>query len=133
MCGEYLIVDAHNSDMNRLAILRVVTGRQWSLAVLVFFTNDPDTGFAVECIREGASDFIILPIEPRNLLYHIQAALTKSSRHWIFNSWSRRIESRHAGLTTHEEQVMKLLVLGKHTKPISSDLSVSVKTIENHR
>lgn len=98
-----------------------------SAAAIIFMTAWPKTSDAVDAIRDlGGLDYLEKPLDTERLLHAVSEGLT----------WSR---SRHSALarighlSPRERQVFDLMVRGKSNKMIAMALSVSVKTVEDHR
>jgi two-component system CheB/CheR fusion protein len=49
------------------------------------------------------------------------------------SAWREAAVTRISGLTPRERQVMDLVIAGRPNKIIAADLSVSQRTVENHR
>ena len=94
----------------------------------------------VEQIRKGmkigADDYITKPFSIDELLESIKARLTRFDR--IRKSISKgssytKITNQYAVLTPSEKRIIKLVASGTSTREISQQLSISEKTVENHR
>jgi FixJ family two-component response regulator len=94
---------------------------------IVFMTAWPSTAHAVDSIRvHGGVDYLEKPIDEERLLASIRDGLDWSRR-------AREFAARTSTLTSRERQVLELLVRGYSTKAIASELSISARTIDDHR
>ncbi|WP_404310841.1 response regulator transcription factor [Neorhodopirellula lusitana] len=87
----------------------------------------------VRAIKSGAMDFIEKPFQHDLLVNRVCCALEEDKRrrwrHSIRNSVRKRIDS----LSPREHQVLSLVMSGRLSKQIASQLEISVKTVEAHR
>lgn len=100
---------------------------------LIIVTGYAEVSAAVEAMKQGAYDFVEKPINGHQFLEKIQAALTLSrSLHRQRLQQSARV-ARLSLLTPKEQEVLELVLSGLSSKDIASQLSLSVRTVENHR
>ena len=94
---------------------------------IIFMTAWPTVSSAVDSIRRhGGVDYLEKPIDEPRLLAAIDEGV----------AWSRRRRAqleRTARLTPRERDVFALLVRGLSSKAIAAELSLSPKTVEDHR
>jgi FixJ family two-component response regulator len=94
---------------------------------IIFMTAWPTTSSAVDSVRRyGGLDYLEKPIDEGRLL----AAVAEGAR------WSRQRRgalARLAPLTPREREVLHCLAQGMSNKMVAAALSLSPKTIEDHR
>jgi two-component system CheB/CheR fusion protein len=84
-------------------------------------------------MKSGASDFIEKPIGPSELLASVERALEQSRDSSKLLAWRESAANHVASLTPRQRQVMELVLAGRPSKNIAADLSISRRTVENHR
>lgn len=96
-------------------------------AAFIFMTAWPSIDSAVEAIRShGGLDYITKPLEEDRLLRAVEDGV----------AWSKDIRSKRQrlkDLSPREIEVMDLLVRGRSNKQAAAELSLSARTIEDHR
>ena len=97
---------------------------------IVFLSGHGDIPMAVRTIKRGAWDFLQKPVDDRNLLAAIDAAL---SGELPFDSPPRALPPAVAALSKREREVLDLILDGRQTRGIAEALFISVKTVEFHR
>lgn len=94
---------------------------------LVFMTAWPTTAHAVDAVRRhGGLDYLEKPIDEPRLVTAVAEGLEWSARR-------RRTVAATASLTRREHDVFELLVRGHSNKEIADRLSISARTVEDHR
>jgi FixJ family two-component response regulator len=94
---------------------------------IIFMTAWPTVSSAVDAVRRyGGLDYLEKPVDEQRLLAAVGEGV----------AWSRRRRAqleRTARLTPREQDVFALLVRGLSSKAIAAELSLSPKTVEDHR
>jgi FixJ family two-component response regulator len=94
---------------------------------IIFMTAWPTVSSAVDAVRRyGGLDYLEKPVDEQRLLAAVNEGV----------AWSRRRRAqleRTARLTPREQDVFALLVRGLSSKAIAAELSLSPKTVEDHR
>jgi FixJ family two-component response regulator len=94
---------------------------------LVFMTAWPTTTHAVDAVRRhGGLDYLEKPIDEARLLAAVREGLAWSAR-------ERRIAALTGQFTRRERQVFDLLIRGHSNKEIAERLTISARTVEDHR
>ena len=96
---------------------------------IIFLTGHGDVDMAVKALRKGAYHFLQKPVDTDELVRTIRECLEKTRRGLTAE------EAREAIglLTPRERQIAKLLLQGVPNHGIAERLSLSVRTVENHR
>jgi len=110
---------------------------------VVILSMHADLRFVTECLRAGASGYLLKESAFQQLVQAVHAAmagqLVLSDK--ISDALARdyvRVTARDGSsafvvLSARERQVLQLLAEGRSTRDIAADLNVSIKTIETHR
>ena len=84
-------------------------------------------------MKAGAIDFLAKPFNDQVLLEVINKAIRIDKEYRAKHVHNNQILERAALLSQRERQVMCQIVAGKLNKVISSELDISLKTVEAHR
>src|ERR1700690_911037 len=104
-----------------------------SLFPVVIMTGHGDVPLAVEAMKLGAMDFLEKPFEDDRLIGMIEAALKQAALGVKSEAVTLEIQSRIAGLSPREHQVMDGLIAGLSNKLIAREYDISPRTIEVYR
>ena len=127
-----LLVDAVMPGMGGLELLRRLESGNRPLKTIVM-TGHGDIAMAVMAMKAGAADYIAKPIESSELLVLVAHALSPQEK--VDPDCIRRCDAirRIAGLTPREHQILDLLLAGHSNKVVAYLLTISQRTVENHR
>lgn len=110
--------------------------------ILLFLTMHEEEGLLHEALRTGASGYVIKRAEESEILRAIQAAIrgdiyvhpamTRALLQQAVTT-ERRNVSPVSPLTRREIEVLRLLAKGNTNRQIAGLLSLSMRTVENHR
>lgn len=127
-----LIVDLCLPGMDGIDLVERLAAGRWNLPVVVI-SGHANVPIAVRAMEAGAVSVIQKPVAATRLLEVVERAVERG-REWAKASARREIAARRTGaLTPRERQVMDLVVAGHANKEIAWRLSLSQRTIENHR
>ena len=137
--GEFncLVIDVRIPGMSGLELFEELGRRSRSgpdyLPPVLFLTGHGDIPMVVQALKQGASDFLEKPADPRTLLDAVARALVadRSAREAHMSRASLLEEI--AGLTPREREVLTEMVSGFLSKQIADHLRISTKTVEAHR
>lgn len=76
---DLVYLDIRMPDMNGLEVLKAIHSRFPELDV-VLFTAQPDMNSAVEALRQGATDYLLKPLQPQTLIERTQAILARKEK-----------------------------------------------------
>lgn len=108
---------------------------------IVFLSNLAQKDFVSKVMKTGAQGYVLKSDTPKDLLL----AVTKATRGSVYLSSSlskfsdeaakstKSKDVREKRLTKREQEVLKLIAQDLTNKEIANRLSLSIKTIENHR
>jgi FixJ family two-component response regulator len=100
---------------------------------IVFFTGQGEIPLATEALRAGAIDFLPKPCNTQLLLNRIREALDRHKTIRQRRASAADVKQRMANLTAREREIMQLLAAGDSPKKIAAQLSICIKTVDNHR
>jgi FixJ family two-component response regulator len=127
-----LVLDVRMARMSGIALqanLRAMGAR----IPIVFISGHGDIATAVNAIKDGAVDFVQKPYHEQQLLDAINEALRRDVAQRAPASRADALAKRVAALTGREREVMELALKGMPSKLIAKELSISHRTVEQHR
>jgi len=127
-----LLLDVRMPEISGLDLQQILIKDEIKIPVIII-TGHGDVPMAVRAMKEGAVDFIEKPFHDQYLLDSVAKALTKSIEIQQRQNDQIKFNERASRLSPRERQVMEVLVAGKHTKEIASELGISPKTVDVHR
>jgi two-component system, LuxR family, response regulator FixJ len=127
-----VLLDMRMSGMDGLQLQAQLLKRGVRMPV-IFLTGHGDVPSAVQAIADGAVDFLEKPCDEHRLLASIERALGKVSEQEVVGQEEKEFRARLGALSLREREVMSLLVVGKSTKHIATQLRVSVQAVDKHR
>jgi two-component system CheB/CheR fusion protein len=130
--GDCLLIDAYLPGMNGIELLTRLREAGHLLPAIVI-TGNSDVAMAVRAMKAGAADFIEKPVGADDLLASIRRALDRSNDSGKVVAWQADAAAHLAALTPRQRQIMQLVLAGHPSKNIAADLSISQRTVENHR
>jgi FixJ family two-component response regulator len=127
-----LVLDLQLPEMSGLELQRKLSeaGCQLPFLIISGYGEIPDVTMAM---RQGAIDFLAKPFTASIFLERVQESLLKDSAE---REQRERLASTRAKLDTlslRENEVLELILDGRLTKQIATQLGISAKTVENHR
>jgi FixJ family two-component response regulator len=126
-----LILECDLEDGSGLGLQRELAAGG-DLLPLVFLAANPDVPTAVSALKAGATDFLLKPVEPAELVRAVQGALARARRYRTVQE-AAAVGRRLQLLTAREREVLELVIAGHSTKQISARLGRVAKTVEFHR
>ena len=127
-----LILDVRMPGMSGLQLQDELALRHIQLPI-IFLTGFADIPMAVGAIRKGALDLITKPVNGAVLLARVHSALETNRLQREASAARALFEARLLKLTQREREVLVLALSSMPNKTISSELGISVRTIEGHR
>lgn len=127
-----ILLDMRMSGMSGREVFAALRSRSARQPV-VFLTGHGDIALAVECLKEGAADFIEKPFCPADLVERIRAVLARAKAQAEVESEAAALRAGLASLSPREAEVLAMLVEGWQNKEIADRLAITIRTVEAHR
>ena len=127
-----LVLDLTMPGLNGLELQHELVERGGAPAI-VFVSGNADVPASVEAMKGGAVEFLVKPVDAKELVGAVQSAMEKDRARRDERAARREIAARMARLTPREQQVLRGVVSGKLNKQIAFDLGAAEKTIKVHR
>jgi two-component system, LuxR family, response regulator FixJ len=99
----------------------------------IIVSGHGDISLAVQAMRLGAVDFIEKPFHHQRLLDCVQKGVERDLAERRHRAGQADTQAHLDSLTAREREVLDLVVTGKLSKKIASELGISTKTVEVHR
>jgi len=100
---------------------------------VIFITGHADVPMTVKAMKSGAVEFLTKPFRDQDLLDVIQRSLTRDRAIREKHKQLAELQSRYAGLSAREREVMSLVVSGMLNKQIAAELGTSETTVKIQR
>ncbi|HEX6704444.1 MAG TPA: response regulator [Albitalea sp.] len=132
-----LVIDVRIPGMSGLELFEELSRRTRSkqayLPPVLFLSGHGDIPMVVQALKQGASDFLEKPADPRTLLDAVGKALAADRRARSDHESRESLLQEIAELTPREREVLTEMVAGFLSKQIADHLRISTKTVEAHR
>ena len=113
--------------------LQTALGEKGSILPIIFLTGHGDVSKSVQAMKGGAFDFLTKPVNAKNLLPAIHAAIEKDAVARQEQARLSEICARLDTLTPREREVLEHVVAGQLNKQIADDLGITEATVKMHR
>jgi FixJ family two-component response regulator len=127
-----LVLDVAMPTLNGLELQHILA-EAGSLLPIIFLTGEGDIPKTVQAMKHGASDFLTKPVNDKDLLAAVRAAVAKHSARRQVEAQLLEIRARLATLTPREREVLEYVIAGKLNKQIAGDLGTVEQTVKVHR
>jgi FixJ family two-component response regulator len=129
---DCIIADVRMPRMSGLDLVQHLKSR-CSIHPIILITGHGDIDMAVAAVKAGACDFIEKPFDESRLLASVRDAVEKGRQRMNDRADLEQMQARFELLSRRQRQVMELAAAGLSNKEIGAKLSISPKTVENHR
>lgn len=138
---DVLFLDLTMPGMSGFEALAQINESQPKVRVVILSMHET-AEHVLRALKLGASGYMLKDVFPDELAQAIRAVNKGDT--WLSSAISKTVVACYLGRSDHEEavlpqlttrqsQVLKMIAEGHSTKQISSDLNLSIKTIETYR
>jgi FixJ family two-component response regulator len=127
-----LVLDLAMPGFNGLQ-LQTALGEKGSVLPIIFLSGHGDVSKSVQAMKGGAFDFLTKPVNAKNLLPAIRAAIERNAVARREQADLSEIRARLDTLTPRERELLEHVVAGKLNKQIAGDLGITKATVKMHR
>lgn len=132
-----LVIDVRIPGMSGLELFdelnRRARAKQAYLPPVLFLTGHGDIPMVVQALKQGATDFLEKPADPRTMVDAVSKALQADRAAREAHGSRESLLQEIAELTPREREVLSEMVAGRLSKQIADRLQISIKTVEAHR
>jgi two-component system response regulator FixJ len=129
---ECVVLDIRMPDINGIELLRTLRTNQCDIPVLLV-SGHADVPATIRGMKLGAVDLLQKPVDPSVFIDAIWRSLKISQDMKLEQAEAAAVSRRFEHLTTRELELLELIVDGQSSKQIAIKLTISVKTVANHR
>lgn len=130
--AKCMVLDVRMPGISGLGLQQMLTARGVPMPIIMI-SGCADIPMAVQAMSNGAMDFLEKPFSRQTLLARIQAAIDHDAQQHRQSAHKAELLSRVDTLSARQREVFELLVAGKHSKQIASELGIGEKTVAKHR
>jgi two-component system response regulator FixJ len=127
-----IVADLRMPGMGGLDLQALLLEKAVDLPFIVI-TGHGDVSSAVRALKSGAADFIEKPIDGKLFIAAIERATAARRAVKARLEAAGLAQEKISALTPREREVLRQLVEGNPNKIIAHQLSISPRTVENHR
>jgi FixJ family two-component response regulator len=128
-----LVLDVRMARMSGLALQERLNAMSARIPI-VFISGHGDIAMAVKAVKDGAVDFVQKPYREQQLLDAIEEALRRNAApRQPAGDAQQALAKRMEALSAREHEVLALALKGMPSKVIAKELSISHRTVEQHR
>lgn len=127
-----IVLDVRMPELTGLELQQKLTKQAYCLPI-IFVTGHGDVPMCARAFQQGAFAFLEKPVNGRELLDNIHRAIKEDAEKRSVWAHPTEVVARLKSLTPREQEVMQLLLAGKVTKNIASELGIGIQTATKHR
>lgn len=141
---DILVLDLMMPGLTGMEVTRRVRQRspQTQVVILSMYADEP---YVLECLRNGASAYVLKAVSTRDLVHAIREVLAgrrylspplteRAIASYVDRAQSAVIpQDRYETLTSREREVLQMLAQSMSNSEIATRLTISPRTVETHR
>jgi FixJ family two-component response regulator len=127
-----IVLDVRLPGTSGLEFQRLLATSEINLPI-IFISGHSDIAISVQAMKLGAIEFLTKPLREQELVDAVQFGIARERTR---RQEARRLDGvkeRLQSLTPREREVFELVIAGRQSKIIASDLKLSVMTVKVHR
>jgi len=136
---DAILLDLSMPGLDGMDLLKILH-REWPRTPVLVLTMHSEDQFAVRALRAGAAGYLTKDSAPAELLGAIRKIVSggKYISTWLAEKLATHLgpdaeRPAHERLSDREYQVLRLIAIGKSTREIAADMTLSVKTVATYR
>jgi len=143
---QIILMDISMPELNGLEATRQIKRELPAIQVVILTMHDNEE-YLVQILQAGATGYVLKQAADRELIEGVRIASRGDTYLYpriatrLVSDYLRRVESNtpdehdaaYESLTAREREILKLIAEGHTNKEIAELLTLSVKTVENHR
>ena len=126
------ILDIRLPGLNGLELQASFASRGINLPVIII-TGHGDTQNSRTAFKAGAVDFLEKPIDADALMEAVSASMNAGEQRQRNDAAHAELAGRLARLTARENEVLDLILAGKHSREVAESLAISPRTVEVYK
>jgi FixJ family two-component response regulator len=126
-----LLISRRTSNMSGLDVQRKLGPR--ICPPIIFLSDDENLSLCVRAIKEGAHDFLKIPLITSQLRNAMEAAFNKDRTAILMRQKDEDLLRRWRSLTNREAEVMRYVAGGLLNKQTAAELGIAENTVQVHR
>ncbi|OWW21557.1 response regulator transcription factor [Noviherbaspirillum denitrificans] len=127
-----ILIDIRMPGMDGLALQQRLQEIECRLPVIII-TGHGCVPLARQAFKANASDFLEKPLDEDKLVHAIEDALNQARSAEVEAEQRSQHAQLLAALTPREQEVMQLVISGRHNREIAQLLGISPRTVEVHK
>lgn len=127
-----LILDVRMPGMSGLELQSLMTERRITMPI-IFLTGHADIDVAIQSLKEGASDFLLKPVDDEKLLAAIAAAVHRDAVNRAGLGGTADIRAAIDRLSEREKDVLRAFAAGRTDAQVARASGISERTVQGHR
>ncbi|GBF32580.1 two component transcriptional regulator [Desulfocucumis palustris] len=143
--ADIILMDINMPGMSGVEACKIIKKEKESIGIIALTIHDQEE-YLFECIRAGASAYLLKDVSPGQLVDTIRGVARGESfippklMSKVFSEINRLTDTPKTGsrnisdelLTPREKEVLRLVAQGESNRSIAKSLFISEKTVKNH-
>lgn len=126
-----LLLSEESAGMDFCVLPRLLQNRDFPPIILL--TSNGDVPSCVRALRNGAHDYLTLPLMTSRLHQAVESAFDKDQTVRAHRQVAAELRSRWESLTAREAEIMHYTVRGFLNKQTAAELNITENTVQVHR
>src|ERR1700758_1946112 len=127
-----IVLDVRLPGTSGLEFQRLLAKSEINLPI-IFISGHSDIAISVQAMKLGAIEFLTKPLREQELVDAVQFGIARERARRQEARRLNGVKERLQSLTPREREVFELVIAGRQSKIIASDLKLSVMTVKVHR